>query len=527
MTTTADAPLNSYDQTPYESHPFRQMDPQWLASLARLFGLDSAPPSRCSVLELGCAAGGNLIPLAARNPESVYVGVDYSKVQVADGQARIAALGLRNITLHCMSIADVAADIVPAAAPHAGRFDYILTHGVYSWVPPEIRQAILRVSKTLLSPRGIAYVSYNVYPGWKFRELMREAMIFHASRYDGTPAERLGHARGMIEYMQQIARPDSMFRHVLEEEGRVIREGNAYYLQHEYLEDINEPCYFRDFVREANAQGLGYLGESELASMFPVNFGADADQRLANVTNDQVEIEQYLDFLTNRSFRQTLLVHAERTSAVKRQVPAAALEGLAFYGSFQRSQADAALWDARWGGNVRPGSASDLAIVQAFGERYPASLTLIDLREVVAAATGQRGPQQDKALLELLRVFTIRGLVRLRVDPLRTVRAASALPQAETLARIDVGAGRSHAIGPLHETLTLNVIEALLLPKLDGSHGHDQLVEYLIEREAAGAVTFHSPAQERIADPAAIRDCAVEHVALGLRSLAEKGLLVA
>src|SRR5438876_840414 len=121
---------NPYDVVPYSSHPFMQSHPDRLATMATLFGMNPQPIEKCRVLELGCCSGGNLIPMADELPQSEFVGVDYSLRQVEDGRAVIEAVGLKNVVLHYQSIADVGDDF--------GQFDYIIAHGVFSWVPRNI-----------------------------------------------------------------------------------------------------------------------------------------------------------------------------------------------------------------------------------------------------------------------------------------------------------------------------------------------------------------------------------------------------
>jgi 2-polyprenyl-3-methyl-5-hydroxy-6-metoxy-1,4-benzoquinol methylase len=149
----------SYDALPYTSDPFPNTHPSLLGAIARLFALDTAPVNEARVLELGCASGGNIIPLAARHPQASFVGVDLSKAQIEAGQARLARLNLSNIALRCQSFAEI--------EKGGAGFDYIICHGVYSWVPAPLREAILRICRENLSPRGVALVSYNVLPGWR------------------------------------------------------------------------------------------------------------------------------------------------------------------------------------------------------------------------------------------------------------------------------------------------------------------------------------------------------------------------
>src|SRR5262249_50413347 len=155
--------------------------PDCLAAVAALLGLRPAPPDRCRVLELGCTDGGNLIAMALTLPESRFVGVDLSPRQVADGQAVVRDLGLTHVELRALSIRDVADSF--------GQFDYILCHGVSPWVPAEVRDKILSVCKRNLAPRGVAYVSYNTYPGWHLWTPLRDLARFH-TRCFGEAAER-------------------------------------------------------------------------------------------------------------------------------------------------------------------------------------------------------------------------------------------------------------------------------------------------------------------------------------------------
>ena len=131
---------SSYDAVPYQPNPFPQSQPDRLAVVARLFGLQPALPSKANVLELGCASGDNLIPLAARYPDATLHGIDFSSRQVSAAQAQIAALAPRNIRIET-------GDIATFSPPE--KFDYIICHGVYSWVPEATRAAILRTGAAM------------------------------------------------------------------------------------------------------------------------------------------------------------------------------------------------------------------------------------------------------------------------------------------------------------------------------------------------------------------------------------------
>ncbi|MGH7134270.1 MAG: methyltransferase regulatory domain-containing protein, partial [Pirellulales bacterium] len=292
---------NSYDAVPYSVNAFPQTRPDRLAAIAALFGLEAPPPRRCRVLELACASGGNLIPLALSSPESTFVGVDLSQRQIADGQSVVGQLGLGNVELKPMSIIDVGREF--------GTFDYILAHGVYSWVPPEVQEQILEICGRNLSAQGVAYVSYNTLPGWHARGAIREMLWYHTERFTD-PAERIREARQLLSFLAASAKQgDGGYGLLLRHELTVLARTPDTYLLHEHLEEFNEPLYFHQFAERAASKGLQYLGEAHVGAMMAAQFGAQAEQTLRQLSPDLLHMEQYMDFLRNRMFRQTLLCH--------------------------------------------------------------------------------------------------------------------------------------------------------------------------------------------------------------------------
>lgn len=147
----------SYDELPYPSLSYAPTHPDRLATLATLLGMDPAPVGQCRVLALGCAGAGNIIPMAYVLPDAEFVGIDASARQIKRGQTVVEALRLDNISLEHLDIQDI--------TPGLGEFNYIIAHGVYSWVPSEVQDSLLRVCKENLASNGVAYVSYNTYPG--------------------------------------------------------------------------------------------------------------------------------------------------------------------------------------------------------------------------------------------------------------------------------------------------------------------------------------------------------------------------
>jgi SAM-dependent methyltransferase len=519
-----------YDAVPYDSHPFPQSAMEHLEALAFLFGIDVPTPARARVLELGCAAGGNLIPFAARHPEAQALGVDLSTVQVSQGAAAIGHAGLSNIELKAFDIVDIDASF--------GRFDYIVCHGVYSWVPGPVQDAILRVCSENLAPNGVAYVSYNVYPGWKAREIVRDAMILRGGPRD-TPDEKLSYARGMLEFLDQSARPDSVLKKTLEEAMPIVRGSNSYYLLHEFLEPCNEPCYFKEFVARADARGLAYLCDAEPSTMFVQNYGEKVrDPLLRECGGSQIMMEQYLDFLVNRTFRQTLLVKQERAKDIRYRLDQGRLRALEFAGTFTVDDGSVLALDAREqpctairNAKVTMRLPAHKAAARVLDTSYPASVRTDALIAQVQALTGEPQASTEASVLAMLEELLILGALRIRCTPVQAAASVSALPLAlgavRTAPGLDLATGApAGACNQWHEPVDLTLLERCLLPLLDGTHSHEALAEYLAAEAHAERLRFIKE-EKPLTDPCELKEFAQQQVALALKDLRRKALLTA
>ncbi|HTS53779.1 MAG TPA: class I SAM-dependent methyltransferase [Burkholderiales bacterium] len=295
----------SYDEVPYESFPVPGTHPDRLATLAWLAGVQTPALETCRVLELGCAAGGNLIPMAVELPRAQFTGVDLSAAQVADGDAVIRALQLGNVRLIAGSVTDIDDSF--------GQFDYVIAHGIYSWVPNAVQEKILEVCNRNLAPQGVAYVSYNTLPGWRTRGLIRDLMRYHALQFT-EPDQRVAQARAMLDFLARgVPDENSAYGKLLRSELELLHSAPDYYILHEHLEELNEPLYFHEFIERAQRHGLQYLADAEIASTQLSRFPPPVADTVRRLASDVIRQEQLMDFLSNRTFRQTLLMHAEQS----------------------------------------------------------------------------------------------------------------------------------------------------------------------------------------------------------------------
>jgi SAM-dependent methyltransferase len=259
-------------------------------------------------------------------PEGRIVGIDLSSRQIDAGRAAVEALGLRNVELRAMSILD--------ADQRLGEFDYVVCHGVYSWVPAAVQEKILDVCARRLAPDGIAYVSYNAYPGWHLRGMVRDIMRYHARRFR-EPEEQLRQARAFVDFVARVQAErgrESTYGTLLKEDAAQLGEEPDDYLFHEHLEDHNQPLYFHEFAARIAAHGLAYVDDARPGDPM-ANLPAELRTTIEALATDPISHEQYLDFLVGRVFRRSVLcrasqapVHERRPEALEALLLSARLE---------------------------------------------------------------------------------------------------------------------------------------------------------------------------------------------------------
>ena len=281
--------LADYDDLPYDSVPLPQTHPNYLAALAHLAGFAAPDPAAARILEIGCAEGGNLLPIAFYWPQTQCTGIELSRVQAATGQALIAASGAANCRILHADLSALPADF--------GEFDYIVAHGVYSWVPPAVQEALLARCARHLAANGVAYVSFNVLPGWGSRQALRAELLRRAPGHDSPPA-RVAAARRVLEDLAaDFGRSRLRSFPDLEQEIAFLLRASPAYLFHEYLAAHNAPETFARFRERAARNGLACLGDAGPALC-------------ARAWQEQLWSEEQFDAASGTRFRRALLVHA-------------------------------------------------------------------------------------------------------------------------------------------------------------------------------------------------------------------------
>ena len=312
-TNTNDVQQTIYSELGYKSMPFPYTTPATLEAYAALVGVSAPNPKTARVLELGATYGGNIISQALFNPDATFVGIELSQEQVEKGNEVIANAGLTNVSLIQSDIASIGSEI--------GTFDYIIAHGVYSWVDDGVKDALLRLIDEHLAEDGIAYISYNTYPGWHTMDEVRQLMMF--SNRDKTQfnhKEKVLHGKTIGSIVgSQILKYDNLKERNSKFLGalRSVMQKDEYYVGHDHLEPNNDPVYFYQFNDHLEAHNLAYLCDADLTLSMVRSFDADIADTLDKLAlNDPVAQEQYLDFMLDTTFRKSIICKAKHAESV-------------------------------------------------------------------------------------------------------------------------------------------------------------------------------------------------------------------
>ena len=295
---------NTYNELLYKSNPFTYTVPALLEAQGKLFGLTPKDSRKARILELGSSFGGNIITQALYNPEAEFVGVDLTAEQVKKGNEVIEKIGLKNIKLIEKNILDINEDF--------GKFDYIIVHGVFSWVPDIVKEKIIKICNENLTEEGIAYISYNTYPGWKEADKIREMMLY-ANKYFPEVSQGDKVQRGKA-FISIVAEQMKIYTDVAEKKGDFIKQIEGilnmqdYYVGHEQLENINDPMYLHEFVDMLRKENLQYISDVGLRLSIASVYNDSTIEKLQQLSQgDPVIKEQCLDYILDTKFRRSLI----------------------------------------------------------------------------------------------------------------------------------------------------------------------------------------------------------------------------
>lgn len=403
------ATATPYDLNAYPTAIFAQTAPDRLATVARLAGLTPPAVETARVLEIGGGDGMNLLALAVAYPRATFVSFDLAATAVARGRRWVKKTGIANLRLEVL-------DILDAAEALDGPFDYIIAHGIYAWVPPEVRAATMALIGRMLAPNGVAFVSYNAMPGGYIRLALRDALTFATAGLEG--AAKVAAVR---EHLAALAEPregkENPAQAAFRDAARQTRDKPWAVLGHDEMGPCFHPQAISDVAAAAKANGLQYLGEADREriddAFVPAEIALEEDS-----TAQLVRLLQGGDYRDVCFFRHSLFVRDN--AQPKRRLDLDALAGLYATSRCVRQGEG----EFRLSENVF--EVSDPPLAAALGQMVDRSMERVRVRDLVDT------PLRLTALYEMFEV----GLVELHVAPAPYATHVSARPVASPLIRM-------------------------------------------------------------------------------------------
>jgi SAM-dependent methyltransferase len=510
---------NRYDDVLYQGHPYEETHFVRLATLGSLYGMEPVPLPQTRVLELGCGNGVNLISMAYQYPECRFTGIDSSRRAIDTGSASVAALGLPNVELRQCDITDV--------TPALGIFDYIIAHGVYSWVPPAVRDKMMMIFADHLAPHGIAYVSYNAHPGSHLRDLVRDVMMYHVRGFS-EPAKQIAQARAILKMISESTDPNSVHGAVMRDQFARVERMPDMLLFHDDLDQNGTAFLLHQVVDHAQDHGLQYLCDASFSRRDLNRHPEAARNVLAQFPDAEfMARDQYQDFIDGYGFRRTLLCRAD--VRLNRAIEPDCVTRFHLAGSavpvsdaFDPSDAGTAEFKLENGYTMATDHQLSKAALFLLGKCWPAAVSYPVLqqkaRHSLAARTDAAktcSEENIQTLVQILFDAARVGHVELALHPFRLTTAISDRPQTSRLARKQ--AETANLVTNLRHTMVRLEDERVrqLLMLVDGTRCRDELLSDLREKTADLPLGPDEPAATR------------EVVDMHLNLLAKLGLLVA
>jgi methyltransferase-like protein len=428
-------------------------------------------------------------------PDSHFLGIEASATQAGDGQALIRRLGIANAEIRQQDILQLGADL--------GKFDFIIVHGVFSWVPQAVQERILSICRENLAPNGIASISYNTLPGWRMRGMIRD-MLLHHTRNLANPTDKVEAARGFLASLKPALEGlDAYSAKYVSHEAEHLLAAHPSYVFHEYLASINQPLLFSEFAARARTYGLQYVCDLDLQSMFPSVLG-DKVVAFVEGIGDRVEQEQYLDFVRNRNFRQTLLCH--HAQQVDGELRLEKLDALAFFANLSPPKkldlrrVKEAPFTAPDGNRYAVRHPLAKAALLYLLSVYPDAVDFAKLFTHAQAMVRSHGdPRYANDLYDLRgELFSLYAhqASGFAMGAQHIARTLAERPCASALARSQAASGLGHLATVRHETIRIDAFAHRLVSYLDGTRSKDELIAQLTSDIVSGDLTVDSASEQ-------------------------------
>ncbi|MDJ0896508.1 MAG: class I SAM-dependent methyltransferase [Alphaproteobacteria bacterium] len=294
--------LNLSLEVPYTWGFYPSQGPVLLNYVAALNGFKPVDlSSGFTYLEVGSGNGVTVNTLAAALPNGDFHAIDIVPQHIANGRADAQTGELGNVTYHECDFASIGSAAIP-------KFDFITAHGLYSWIAPEQRAALVRLISDNLKPGGIVYLGYNAMPGWAALMPLRRILQDYVARAPGTPLQQVSAATEKLAIDAMVGLEYFKLHPSAISAVSEMATLDPVYVLHEYFNFDFDPQYFEDVAHEMTAAGLTFAGLTQIDLNFPDFAAPEEAQKYLPELEDRVQLEQLRDFARNQKFRGDVYV---------------------------------------------------------------------------------------------------------------------------------------------------------------------------------------------------------------------------
>ena len=505
----------------YKSYPYPKSHPEHLYAIAVLFNMEAPDFRSARILELGCASGGNVIPIALQFPQCQITAIDICAKSIQLAQKQSDDLHLNNINFIHSPIETF------LSTPEQKAFDYIICHGVFSWVSPAVQEKILTICHSCLTKNGLAYISYNTLPGWYCISGIRDIMRYHTDYFTDadTKAEQ---SRAALEFIRDGMHQKEPYFQVVEKEIQRLENLEDTYIHDEFLSSHNKAFYLKDFVTLAKKHKLAYVADSNLSAMFIGNKPAHVAEKLIQMSGDIIRTEQYLDFMNNRRFRMSILCHHGRK--VDRRLTKERLHG--FYVSSPLASKISAIKENQQTAFVAEDkvlfSSDDSEVIEMMEiltTQKGQPIAINTLVEKVACKSKLSEEAIHNNVTETLLQLIVSGSILIHADAHAFTSTVSDTPTVSRYNRYQATQDL-WVTNALNEKVALGEFESLLLRLLDGTRSIETITTTLQKQILEEKVRFEG-IDELPKQAEALQEKLRQIITANMEAFAENGLLVA
>ncbi|MBL1210761.1 class I SAM-dependent methyltransferase [Geminocystis sp. GBBB08] len=254
--------------------------------------------------ELGCGRGYTTNLLASAYPHAQFYANDFNPNHILEAKTLASSATNQNVHFFDDSFTKFIHQDLP-------QFDFIVLHGIYSWITPENRQAIVKFIDQKLTVGGLVYLSYNALPGWSVAIPIQGLMLRHRQQSSEPILESIEQALNFTGKLIDTKAGYFVQNPNLKNRYERLKLQNRYYLAHEYFNEQWNSFYFDQVVQELEEAKLNFIGSAQLTDYVDVlNLSQEAQKEL-NEIKDPIYKEVVRDFYLNTQFRRDIFARGK------------------------------------------------------------------------------------------------------------------------------------------------------------------------------------------------------------------------